>query len=165
MHHAAVLIGYGAGAVCPWLALETARGMDAQHGEQRMLHSFELGLAKVMSKMGISVLDSYRGAQLFDALGLDSEVMETCFAGTASPIGRNRLRWNRSHGAPCRISEPGKQHPDRSSRSRVGTLSQRCGAARLAAAHGKGVANFYWRGALRTPRGIGLGHHQPMPRS
>ncbi len=86
VHHAAVLIGYGAGAVCPWLALETARGMNPEHGERRMLHSFELGLAKVMSKMGISVLDSYRGAQLFDALGLDSEVVAACFPGTASPL-------------------------------------------------------------------------------
>jgi glutamate synthase (ferredoxin) len=87
VHHAAVLIGYGAGAVCPWLALETARVLDAGNGEQRMLHSFEIGLAKVMSKMGISVLDSYRGAQLFDALGLDAEVIEACFPGTASPLG------------------------------------------------------------------------------
>lgn len=87
VHHAAVLIGYGAGAVCPWLALETARTLDEVEGERRMLHSFEMGLAKVMSKMGISVLDSYRGAQLFDALGLDDEVIETCFPGTASPLG------------------------------------------------------------------------------
>ena len=86
VHHAAVLIGYGAGAVCPWLALETARGLDALGGERRMLHSFDLGLAKVMSKMGISVLDSYRGAQLFDALGLDAEVIDACFPGTASPL-------------------------------------------------------------------------------
>jgi glutamate synthase (ferredoxin) len=86
LHHAAVLIGYGAGAVCPWLALETARQWNAENGEKQMLRAFELGLAKVMSKMGISVLDSYRGAQLFDALGLDQEVIDTCFPGTASPL-------------------------------------------------------------------------------
>lgn len=86
LHHAAVLIGYGAGAVCPWLALETARSIHAEQGEQQMLHAFRLGLAKVMSKMGISVLDSYRGAQLFDALGLDREVIDTCFPGTGSPL-------------------------------------------------------------------------------
>ena len=86
LHHAAVLIGYGAGAVCPWLALETARSWNGAEGETQMLHAFELGLAKVMSKMGISVIDSYRGAQLFDALGLDREVIETCFPGTASPL-------------------------------------------------------------------------------
>src|SRR3984885_6213643 len=86
LHHAAVLIGYGAGAVCPWLALETARNLDAEHGEANMLHAFDLGLAKIMSKMGISVVDSYRSAHLFDALGLDQEVVNLCFAGTPSPI-------------------------------------------------------------------------------
>lgn len=87
LHHAAVLIGYGAGAVCPWLALETARSIDPDAGESKMLHSFALGLAKIMSKMGISVVASYRGAHLFDALGLHPEVVERCFRGTPCPIG------------------------------------------------------------------------------
>ena len=86
LHHAAVLFGYGAGAVCPWLALETARNLDPEKGEANMLHAFDLGLAKIMSKMGISVVDSYRGAHLFDALGLDQEVVKLCFEGTPSPI-------------------------------------------------------------------------------
>jgi glutamate synthase domain-containing protein 2/glutamate synthase domain-containing protein 1/glutamate synthase domain-containing protein 3 len=86
LHHAAVILGYGAGALCPWLALETARNLDAEKGEANMLHAFDLGLAKIMSKMGISVLDSYRGAHLFDALGLDKEVVDLCFAETPSPI-------------------------------------------------------------------------------
>ena len=86
LHHAAVILGYGAGAVCPWLALETARNLDPEKGEANMLHAFDLGLAKIMSKMGISVLDSYRGAHLFDVLGLDAEVVELCFKGTPSPI-------------------------------------------------------------------------------
>jgi len=86
LHHAAVILGYGAGAVCPWLALETARNLDAEKGEANMLHAFDLGLAKIMSKMGISVLDSYRGAHLFDVLGLDREVVDLCFAETPSPI-------------------------------------------------------------------------------
>jgi glutamate synthase domain-containing protein 2/glutamate synthase domain-containing protein 1/glutamate synthase domain-containing protein 3 len=86
LHHAAVLFGYGAGAVCPWLALETARNLDPEKGQANMLHAFDLGLAKIMSKMGISVLDSYRSAHLFDILGLDQEVVEFCFFGTPSPI-------------------------------------------------------------------------------
>ncbi len=86
LHHAAVLFGFGAGAVCPWLALETARNLDTEKGEANMLHAFDLGLAKIMSKMGISVLDSYRSAHLFDILGLDHEVVELCFFGTPSPI-------------------------------------------------------------------------------
>ncbi len=86
LHHAAVILGYGAGALCPWLALETARSVDAEKGEANMLHAFDLGLAKIMSKMGISVLDSYRGAHLFDILGLNQTVVDLCFTGTPSPI-------------------------------------------------------------------------------
>jgi glutamate synthase (NADPH/NADH) large chain len=87
VHHVAVLIGYGAGAVCPWLALHTARSLAGHAGETAMLKAISSGLAKVMSKMGISVLDSYRAAQLFDILGLDAEVVEACFTGSTSPIG------------------------------------------------------------------------------
>ena len=89
IHHAAVLIGYGAGAVCPWLALETARTLDVadpSHAESRMLKAFDAGLAKIMSKMGISVVDSYRGAHLFDILGLHDDVVIRCFPGTPSPL-------------------------------------------------------------------------------
>jgi glutamate synthase (ferredoxin) len=91
IHHAAVLNGYGAGAVCPWLALETGRslapaGMDAVAAEQKMLKSLDAGLAKVMSKMGISVVDSYRGAHLFDILGLHADVVKRCFVGTPAPL-------------------------------------------------------------------------------
>jgi glutamate synthase (NADPH/NADH) large chain len=91
IHHAAVLIGYGAGAVCPWLALETAMslapaGSDRGDAEKKMLKALDAGLAKVMSKMGISVVDSYRGAHLFDILGLHSSVVERCFVDTPSPL-------------------------------------------------------------------------------
>ncbi len=89
IHHAAILIGYGAGAVCPWLALETARSLGAPEStasEKRMLKSFDAGLAKVMSKMGISVVDSYRGAHLFDILGLHKSVVDHCFPGTPAPL-------------------------------------------------------------------------------
>ena len=86
IHHMAVLLGMGAGAVCPWLALETARALNPDHGEENVIHAMELGLAKVMSKMGISVVDSYRGAHLFDAIGLADEVIEKCFFGTPSPL-------------------------------------------------------------------------------
>ena len=86
VHHAAVLIGYGAGCVCPWVALQTARTLSDE-GEARLLKTFDTGLAKVMSKMGISVLDSYRAAQLFDILGLAHEITDLCFPGTESPVG------------------------------------------------------------------------------
>jgi glutamate synthase (NADPH/NADH) large chain len=87
LHHAAVLMGMGAGAICPWLALETARQLNPEQGEANLLHAFDLGLAKIMSKMGISVVDSYRGAHLFDCLGLSKDVVERCFEGTPAPLG------------------------------------------------------------------------------
>ena len=91
IHHAAVIIGYGAGAVCPWLALETALSLappdtDPAAAEVKMLKSLDAGLAKVMSKMGISVVDSYRGAHLFDILGLHSSVVDRCFPNTPAPL-------------------------------------------------------------------------------
>ena len=109
VHHAAVLIGYGAGAVCPWLALETARTYAGEKGfpedvdaEKFVLKSLDAGLAKVMSKMGISVVDSYRGAHLFDILGLHKSVVDRCFPETPAPLSgigfseldrRLRLSW------------------------------------------------------------------------
>ncbi|WP_109484728.1 glutamate synthase large subunit [Occallatibacter savannae] len=87
IHHVAVLLGLGVGAVCPWLALETARSLNPEHGEENLLHALEHGLAKVMSKMGISVVDSYRGAHLFDAIGIAQHVVDKCFAGVPAPIG------------------------------------------------------------------------------
>jgi glutamate synthase domain-containing protein 2/glutamate synthase domain-containing protein 1/glutamate synthase domain-containing protein 3 len=87
VHHLAVLLGMGAGAVCPWLAFETARAADPEEGEAKLVKALNGGLAKVMSKMGISVLDSYRGAHLFDCIGLNESVMDTCFSGTLSPLG------------------------------------------------------------------------------
>ena len=91
IHHAAVLIGYGAGVVCPWLALETGMsqapaGMAPEDAEHKMLKALDTGLAKVMSKMGISVVDSYRGAHLFDILGLHSSVVDRCFPNTPAPL-------------------------------------------------------------------------------
>ncbi len=93
IHHAAVLIAYGVGALCPWLALETARSFAGEKGqpegvdgEAQMLHALDAGLAKVMSKMGISVLNSYRGAGLFDILGLHETIVARCFPGTPAPL-------------------------------------------------------------------------------
>ena len=121
-HHAAVLIGYGAGVVCPWLALETARGMtkpgeDTEATERRMLKAFDAGLAKIMSKMGISVVDSYRGAHLFDSLGLHASVIDRCFPGTPEPLSgvgfgeieqQIRAVWERGET----VAEPAGELPD-----------------------------------------------------
>jgi len=96
IHHFATLIGYGAEAVHPWLALETAGahrgappsdGFSAEETRERYRTAAEKGLLKILSKMGISTLSSYCGAQVFEALGLGNEIITSCFAGTASPIG------------------------------------------------------------------------------
>jgi glutamate synthase (NADPH/NADH) large chain len=87
VHHLAVLLGYGAAAVCPWLALSTARVLQPEAGASRLIRVYELGLRKVLSKMGISAAASYRSGQFFEALGLADEVVDRCFAGTPSRIG------------------------------------------------------------------------------
>jgi glutamate synthase (NADPH/NADH) large chain/glutamate synthase (ferredoxin) len=119
VHHFACLIGYGAGAVCPWLALETIgaqirqdyqtkidlarkrreptddlererrehQSEQIEQARQTLISAAEKGLLKILSKMGISTISSYRGAQIFEALGLADEVVDLCLAGTASRIG------------------------------------------------------------------------------
>lgn len=94
-HHASALIGFGAQAVCPYLALDIARNdahrslkeLDADTKEKNLLHAFENGLLKVMAKMGISVVRSYQSAKLFSALGLGKGIIEEFFPGIQSPIG------------------------------------------------------------------------------
>jgi glutamate synthase domain-containing protein 2/glutamate synthase domain-containing protein 3 len=135
VHHLATLIGYGAGAVCPWLALRTTRALgddqrsrvseaqriadgsndgpdgpmsrpangasrtslhsgtqatpypDPETAQHNYLKAANKGLLKIMSKMGISTIASYRGGQIFECLGLDASVVELCFSGTPSTIG------------------------------------------------------------------------------
>jgi glutamate synthase (NADPH/NADH) large chain len=94
VHHFALLFGYGAAAVNPWLAIDTLRGLSAtgelaatpERAEKNFLHAVEEGLLKVMSKMGISTLQSYRGAQIFEAVGLDRALIDAHFAGTPSRL-------------------------------------------------------------------------------
>ncbi len=86
-HHMACLVGYGADALLPYLALETVRALAGPVGVHRYLQALEKGLRKIMAKMGISVFLSYHGAQIFEAVGLAPDVIEECFAGTPSRIG------------------------------------------------------------------------------
>src|SRR6266852_1761534 len=85
VHHLAALFGYGAEAVHPWLALQCLR--DKESSADKYRSAAEKGLLKILSKMGISTLQSYAGAQIFEAIGLGPEVIERCFTGTASVIG------------------------------------------------------------------------------
>ena len=85
VHHLAALFGYGAEAVHPWLALQCLRDVESSADKYRS--AAEKGLLKILSKMGISTLQSYAGAQIFEAIGLGPEVIDRCFTGTASVIG------------------------------------------------------------------------------
>ncbi len=94
-HHMSLLLGYGAGAINPYLAFETIeelieRGdvadVDARKGVRHHILALTKGVLKVMSKMGISTLQSYRGAQIFEAVGLDKDFVDRYFTWTASRL-------------------------------------------------------------------------------
>jgi glutamate synthase (NADPH/NADH) large chain len=96
VHHIALLVGYGASAVNPYLAMATVeemaergliRGADAQQAARNLIKAMGKGLRKTMSKMGVSTVASYHGAQIFEALGLGEEVIDACFTGTTSRLG------------------------------------------------------------------------------
>jgi glutamate synthase (NADPH/NADH) large chain len=95
VHDVALLVGYGAAAVNPYLALDSVRAMAAageiaaspDEAEQRYVNAIKDGLLKVMSKMGISTIQSYRGAQIFEAVGLDRDLIDRHFTGTPSRLG------------------------------------------------------------------------------
>src|SRR6185312_6247602 len=105
VHHFATLIGYGASAINPYLMLETldelvvekkivrpgkdgsVQEIDAEEAAQNVVKAIGKGLLKTISKMGISTIQSYRSAQIFEAVGLERELIDTYFTGTASRIG------------------------------------------------------------------------------
>jgi len=98
--HVALLLGYGAGAVNPYLALRTVAELAEQgavtvppgKAAEHFIKSLKKGLLKVMSKMGISTLSSYQGAQIFEAVGVDQVVIDEYFTGTASRLRGVGLR-------------------------------------------------------------------------
>jgi glutamate synthase (NADPH/NADH) large chain len=87
----ALLVGYGAGAVNPYLAFEAIDALDVETDRaeraSHYVHAVDKGLLKVMSKMGISCLSSYQGAQIFEALGIGQDTITRWFPGTASRVG------------------------------------------------------------------------------
>ncbi|MFM7447359.1 MAG: glutamate synthase-related protein [Leptolyngbyaceae cyanobacterium] len=104
-HHFACLIGYGASAICPYLALATVRqwwsdsrtqtlmqrgklkAISLETAERNFRKAIEEGLLKILSKMGISLLSSYHGAQIFEAIGIGPDLLHLGFVGTASRLG------------------------------------------------------------------------------
>ncbi len=96
VHHVALLIGFGAAAVNPYLAMESAEdlvlqgvitGITPEKAVRNLIKSLGKGVLKVMSKMGISTIASYTGAQVFEAIGLSAEVIDEFFTGTTSRLG------------------------------------------------------------------------------
>ncbi len=126
-HHMACLLGYGAEAICPRLALETVAALAAAdklggdrpspaEAQRRFRAAIEDAVLKIMSKMGISDVASYCGAQIFDIVGLADEVVERCFPGTPSPVGGigfvelEQDAWDRvrrAFGGRPRLENPG----------------------------------------------------------
>ncbi|MFE7168054.1 glutamate synthase large subunit [Streptomyces sp. NPDC057616] len=97
VHHVALLIGFGAAAVNPYLAMESVEDLvragtfltdiESEQAIRNLIYALGKGVLKVMSKMGISTVASYRGAQVFEAVGLDETFVEKYFNGTATKIG------------------------------------------------------------------------------
>ncbi|MCS7294565.1 MAG: glutamate synthase-related protein, partial [Dehalococcoidia bacterium] len=97
VHHFALLIGYGASAVNPYLAIETVlrmreeglleKDLTEEQAVHNLLKAIKKGVVKVMSKMGISTIQSYRGAQIFEAIGLREEFVDKYFTKTVSRVG------------------------------------------------------------------------------
>ena len=96
VHHIATLIGYGASAVNPYLALETAedmvargqiQGITLERSSKNMVKALGKGVLKIMSKMGISTIASYAGAQCFEAIGLSQDLVDNYFTGTTTKLG------------------------------------------------------------------------------
>jgi glutamate synthase (ferredoxin) len=123
-HHFATLLGYGADAICPRLALETVASLaetgklggdhpDAATAQERFRTAIEDGVLKIMSKMGIADVASYRGAEIFEAIGLADEVMKVAFTNTPSAVSGARFAeleadsWLRTADAFAREPEIG----------------------------------------------------------
>ncbi|MDO5501742.1 MAG: glutamate synthase large subunit, partial [Actinomycetia bacterium] len=96
VHHVALLVGYGAAAVNPYLAMESVEnlvrggeltGISAEQGVKNLIKALGKGVLKVMSKMGISTVASYCGAQVFEVIGLSQDLVDAHFTGTVSQLG------------------------------------------------------------------------------
>ncbi|SFQ52851.1 glutamate synthase large subunit [Amycolatopsis rubida] len=96
VHHIALLVGYGVAAVNPYLAMATVEemahgglipGVTPKQATTNLIKALGKGVRKTMSKMGVSTVASYTGAQIFEAVGLGAEVIDTCFTGTTSRLG------------------------------------------------------------------------------
>ncbi|XP_058126066.1 uncharacterized protein LOC131282547 [Anopheles ziemanni] len=133
VHHVCVLLGYGADAICPYLVFEMAGALrdecvlDPALTDDAIYRAYataiETGILKVMAKMGISTLQSYKGAQIFEAVGMGVDLIDLCFRGTQSRIGgvslevmaregleRHELVYGTRHADAKILRNPGQFH-------------------------------------------------------
>ncbi|MFP4262974.1 MAG: glutamate synthase large subunit [Halomonas sp.] len=135
VHHLCTLVGYGADAVYPWLAYRSLERLQADGAlagvgdpataRRAYRAALEDGLLKVMAKMGISTLESYKGAQVFECVGLDRELVDDCFAGTPAHLA--------GVGLATLEEETARAHTEAYSERIAGNLPLRQGG------------DFYWR--------------------
>ena len=162
VHHLATLIGYGAAAINPYLALATAstlgREIKPEEGVKNYLHAVEHGLLKIMSKMGISTVDAYCGAQIFEIVGLKNDVVEKYFAGTPShlngigleQIAQIVLRWHATAFTPnlTKLESHGFYKFKRE--GELHAFNPTTVKALHAAVKAKGALNGHWRDSYAT---------------
>ncbi|MDZ8118124.1 glutamate synthase large subunit [Pontiella sp. NLcol2] len=131
VHHFATVLGYGASAINPYMALDTIRdmekedllnGLDANTAISNYIKAIDGGLLKIFSKMGISTLASYQGAQIFEIVGINSDVVEKYFTGTVSrieglsldDIAKETLQKHRkgfpARGGAAKVLDPGGEY-------------------------------------------------------
>ncbi len=167
VHHIALLLGYGAAAVNPYLAMATVEdlaqrgdipGVDAATAATNLVKALGKGVRKTMSKMGVSTVASYTGAQIFEAFGLGDEVIDSCFTGTTSRLGgvgfdvlaEEVLRWHR-HAYPADDVRP--NHRALIVGGRV-PVAARGRAAPVQPEHGVQAAALHPAGPLRHLQGL-----------
>ena len=178
VHHMALLIGYGAAAVNPYLAFETIEDLIAQDltditdplkGVGNYIKACGKGVLKVMSKMGISTVASYTGAQIFEAIGLAQDLVDEYFTGTVSRLGGvgRRRAGRRGHPAP----PPGLPRPPRGAgpppargRRRV-PVAPRGRVPPVQPGHRVQAAARHPHQALRHLQGVHPGGRRPGPRA
>ena len=178
VHHVALLIGYGAAGVNPYLVIETAedlarRGVyldtEPEVAVANVVKALGKGVLKVMSKMGVSTVASYTGAQIFEALGLSQPLVDKYFTGTTSKLGRHRAARDRPRdppAAPAGLSERRDSAGAPSARGGRGVpVAARRRAAPVRPRDGLPAAALHPRRALRHLQGLHRSHRLPRDKA
>ena len=157
------MLGYGAGSVNPYLAFESLDDLIRQgllpnvtHNDavKRYIKALNKGVLKVMSKMGISTLQSYCGAQIFEAIGLDRAFVDRYFTSTASKIGGIGLKEISEEVRRRHAGAYGRDTVERSAERRRVSMAPRRRAAPVQSGHGVQAAARHAIGAIQDLQGI-----------